>query len=462
MDFGVERLFAIAAALVLVASAATVVADPGGSDRTADALSFDAGVPAEYDFTVPETSRTATVDGQQFDSVQAAVEAAEPGATVVLSGRFTERVVVNTSGVTLTSAPGEFAVIDGRGEGDVLTLNRENATVRRVWVRNSGFDTEDNDAGIWVNSSSARIVDSRVTATTFGVWVDGVDDVTVRNNTIVGREEVTPLSYRGNGIQLWKTEETVVADNRITDARDGIYYSWASEVLGRNNTMWDLRYGVHYMYSDDCRLAGNVAFDNDVGYALMTSENLEIVDNTAVNNTGSSGHGLLLKRIDRTTVRNNSLVGNGNGLFVYNSVENTLAGNLVLDNDVGVHLSAGSVRQQVVDNSFVANRQSVHAVVSHQLAWNATDRGNYWSDAQVVDSDRDGVSEVRYRPAGLAEHLVRTHPQAAVFARSPAFDAVRFAESSVPIIESPGVIDHHPLADSPHDWRHYYGRNRSS
>jgi nitrous oxidase accessory protein len=460
---GVERAFALAAVFVVVASAAAVLADPSGADRATTDLSFDAGVPTEYDFRLPDRSSdpTATVDGETFDSAQAAVEAADPGETVELSGRFREHVVVNASGVTLTSAPGELAVLDGGGEGDVLVLNGKNVTIRDLWVRNSGNATSDNDAGVWVNSTSARVVDSRVTAATFGIWVDGVDDVVLRNNTVVGRESVTPLSYRGNGIQLWKTDGTLVTDNRITDVRDGIYYSWASDVLGRNNTMWDLRYGVHYMYSDDCRLVGNTAFDNDAGYALMVSKRLELTNNTAFRNDGASGHGILLKSIERTTVRNNSLVGNGNGLYVYNSVENTIAGNLVLDNEKGVHLTAGSVRQRVYDNSFIANRQAVYAVIGDQVAWNGTDRGNYWSDARIVDVNHDGVSEIRHRPAGMAEQLVWRHPQAAVFANSPAFDAVRLAESTVPVIESPGVVDHHPLTNPKHDWRHN-GRNQSS
>ncbi len=59
--------------------------------------------------------------------------------------------------------------------------------------------------------------------------------------------------------------------------------------------MWELRYGVHYMYSDDCRLQNNTSFDNDVGYALMLSKHLDIEDNVAVNNSGQSGHGILVR-----------------------------------------------------------------------------------------------------------------------------------------------------------------------
>lgn len=457
--FDLERGLVLLAVVFLVLSA-TVVVTASGDVETPDARPPGVDVPAEYDFDLPTEPGVATVNGREYASVQTAIDAAEAGDTVWLSGRFDEQVVVSASNVTLASRPGSMAVIDGPGEDDVLTIDGDHVTIERVWVRDSGYDAEGNDAGIWVNSTGARIVDSRVTAVTFGIWIDGVNGVSLTNNTIVGREEVRPLSYRGNGIQLWRTTNTVVEDNRITDVRDGIYFSWAEGVLARSNVMWDLRYGVHFMYSDNSRLIDNVAFDNDVGYALMISDRLTLINNTAVNNAGTSGHGILLKEIDHTTIQDNHLVGNRNGLFVYNSVNNTIASNLVAGNDVGVQLKAGSGDVQVHGNSFIDNGLPVLAVTSKQVAWNATGRGNYWSGARTVDRDRDGVSEIRYKPTGLVELVIRRHPRAAAFAHSPAFDAVRAAESSFPVVRSPGVVDHYPLADPPHDnWRRYYVRS---
>jgi nitrous oxidase accessory protein len=458
MDNDFERVFVGLAVLVVVGSLLATVAAParaGGQAGTGFAV--DTTVPEEYDFEPPTTEGSATLGGQEYDTLQSAVDAADPGDTVRLRGRFAEQVTVATDGVTLASAPGHFAMIRGPGEGDVLTITGDNVTVRRVWVANSGRLADNNDAGIWLDGNGTRIIDARVTKITFGIWIDAVDNATVANTTIVGREDVTPLSYRGNGIELHETEDTVVRNNAITDVRDGLYYSFATGVTAHNNTMWDLRYGVHYMYSDHCELRDNLAFDNDAGYALMVSQHLRITDNVAVNNTGRSGHGILVKSIDDTQIRNNTVVGNEHGLYVYNSANNTIAGNLALENQVGVQLTAGSIEERVYGNSFINNRQAVLAVTPKQVAWNRTGYGNYWSDAQIVDRNRDGVSEVRHRPAGLVEQLVQTHPQAAVFANSPAFDAIRLARSTLPVVEARGVVDHHPLANPAHpNWRTYY------
>jgi nitrous oxidase accessory protein len=219
--------------------------------------------------------------------------------------------------------------------------------------------------------------------------------------------------------------------------------------------MWDNRYGVHYMYSDDNRLENNLAVDNDVGYALMVSDRLVVENNTAVRNDGTSGHGILLKDIEESTVRGNVLIENTHGLYVYNAQDNRIEGNLMLRNAVGLDDTADSRGQAVVGNSFVHNDDAVVTTTKRVQVWNGTDRGNYWSGARVADRDGDGVSEIRHRPIGIVENLVADHPQAAACASSPAFEAARMAESSFPVIETPGVIDRRPLVEPNHDWRAY-------
>ena len=455
-----ERVFAIGTAVLIALSVVAVgVASASDTDDARDDLAFDPDVPDTDSFSAPSADGTATVDGETYDSAQAAVNAADPGDTVTLDGRLNETLVITTPNVTLSGSGPGSTLLHGDGKGDVLAIEAQGVTVTDLWVRNSGYSTATNDAAIFVNASDVTVRDSRVTDMTFGIWLDGVDDAEIRNNTIAGREEIRQLTERGNGIQIWKTEDSVIRDNHITTVRDGLYYNWAKDVNATGNTMWDLRYGVHYMYSDDCHLRDNTAFDNDVGYALMVSKHLVIEDNVAVNNSGQSGHGILVKSIDDTDIRGNHLVDNKNGLFVYNSVSNRIVGNLVVGNDVGVHIAAGSTDGTVTENSFIRNNRPVLAVMSDQVHWNES-VGNYWSRANPTDVDDDGIGDTRYQPAGTVQQVTAEKPAARVFASSPAFDAVRLAESSVPVVQSPGVVDARPFTEPPHEnWRHYYERD---
>jgi len=404
--------------------------------------------------TAPERDGTATVDGESFASAQAAVDAAEPGDTVVLDGRFEERVNASVDDLSLVASE-DGAVLDGGGEGRVLTLSGDNVTVSGVWIRGSGSDLDTEDAGVFVAGADARIETVRITDTAYGIWVDGVDDALIEDVRVDGREDVYPVTDRGNGIHLFETSGTVVRDSEITDTRDGIYFSWATDVLAENNTIRHARYGVHYMYSDDNRLVDNVAADNGVGYALMVSEGLTVRNNTALRSDDTSGHGILAKDIEESTIAGNHLVANRDGLYIYNAQDNRIVDNLLYRNAIGVHSAAASESEVVAGNSFVRNDRAVQTPRTTLVEWNDTDRGNYWSGARVADRDGDGISEIRHRPVGLVENIVAERPQAAVFANSPAFEAVRLAESSFPVIEAPGVVDRRPLTEPNHDWRAY-------
>ena len=444
---------AVAVALAVVLGAPFVLGPPADTASTQESFDLDTDL-SHTQPSVPETG-TATVNGTSFDSAQAAVDAAATGQTVILEGTFEERVTVQTDEVTVRSSDAG-AAIDGGDTGRVLTVDGEDVTVDGIWLRGSGASVGDEDAGVFVNGTAATLSELYISESAFGVWVNGVDNITVEDSRIEGREDVYPVVQRGNGIHLWRTANTTLRNNEITDVRDGIYYSWAEGVVSENNTMWNTRYGVHYMYSNDNRLDGNLAVDNDVGYALMVSERLTVTNNTAARNSGESGHGILLKDIEDSTVRDNTLIENSNGLYLYNAQNNWLSQNLLLRNEVGAHSTAGSSGQTVTANSFVHSDEPVVTTTQEVEDWNGTDRGNYWSSAGTVDLNHDGTSEVRHRPAGMVEHVVSENPQAAVFAESPAFDAVRLAESSFPVLEAPGVVDHRPLVEPPpEDWREY-------
>lgn len=398
----------------------------------------------------------AMIGEETYTSITAADAAANPGDTIAVSGQFSESVTVTTPNVSIV-ADGD-ALIDGGDSGHVIEIAAEDVTIESVWITGSGHDLGNEDAGIFVDGARATISDVVIDDTAFGVWIDGVPDVTVESSVIDGREDLYPRTNRGNGIHLWQATNATLEDNAITNARDGIYYQWSSGVHTTNNTLWDLRYGVHYMYSDDNRLEGNLAMDSHAGFALMVSSNLTVVDNLAIANRGASEHGILLKDIDDSQIVRNHVVDNGNGLYVYNAERNEFRGNLIFENDIGIVRTAGSYDQVYVDNAFVENTvPAVSTTMSHQ-PWNASDRGNYWSSAGVVDLDGDGISDVRYRPAGVIEELRMREPGVDLFESSPAFDAIRLAEDSFPVLAEETLVDHHPLTEPPtEDWTTYYG-----
>jgi nitrous oxidase accessory protein len=132
-----EHNVALAALLVC----ALFVLAAAASGAQADSTAVDAQTPGEYDFELPEKDGTATVEGKTYDSLTAALEAADPNSTVRLAGRFNETVVVETPNITLAGEGPEETVFSGSGEGNVLTIDAPNVTVSGVWVHNGGYNT---------------------------------------------------------------------------------------------------------------------------------------------------------------------------------------------------------------------------------------------------------------------------------------------------------------------------------
>ena len=78
-----------------------------------------------------------TVHGQTpGQSLQAAIDAASPGDTITVSGGvYYEHIVIDKE-LTLTGSQGP--VIDGGGEGDVVTITGSDVTISGFEIRGSG------------------------------------------------------------------------------------------------------------------------------------------------------------------------------------------------------------------------------------------------------------------------------------------------------------------------------------
>ena len=122
---------------------------------------------------------------------------------------------------------------------------------------------------------------------------------------------------------------------------------------------------------------------------------------------GNSDAGIMLRTIQDSVIENNVVAGNGRGFFIYDAEYNTIRNNLVIDNDVGAHVWAGSIHNQVDGNDFVDNREQVRYVAARDERWGAK-AGNYWSNYVRLGPRRQRHRRRALRgqrrggPAGLA------------------------------------------------------------
>lgn len=286
----------------------------------------------------------------------------------------------------------------------------------------------------------------------FGIYIRGVDNCQLVHNSIIGDTNL-PAAKRGNGIHLWKTKRNLIANNSIRCTRDGAYFSYADNNLIVSNAIDHTRFGIHYMYSHHNKLRENVLTANAVGAALMFARDCVIERNLAF---GNRRHGILLKQVESSIFRQNAVYGQNRGFFIQQAAQNRFEENLVAENDIGLYLSNGSEQNVFVGNAFVHNAdqlwQPQDEVELGRLASNSFSehgRGNYWSDYTGVDVNADGIGDTPYHETDLYGYIVDHHPEARVFAHSPAARLLRKGEELMPLLSTEGVTDPYPLATIP-------------
>src|SRR5690606_23366529 len=140
--------------------------------------------------------------------------------------------------------------------------------------------------------------------------------------------------------------------------------------------------------------------------------------------------------IQESVVENNVVARNQRGLFIYDAEYNVLRGNLVIDNDVGVHLWAGAKNNDVANNDFIDNRQQIKYVATRDQEWGG-EGGNYWSNYVGWDRDGDGKGDVPYEANDVVDRLVWRLPAVKLLLNSPALQTLRLIGQQFPLLRAP-------------------------
>lgn len=380
------------------------------------------------------------------EALQPLIDAAPAGKVLRLAaGRHAGPVKVARP-VSLVGDAG--AVLAGPGRGSVVEVAAPDVRIEGLEITGSGSDLPAMDSAVLLRQSAlrAQVRGNRLRGNLFGVYVHGARDARVVDNVIEGRSE-TRTSEAGDGISVWNAPGAQVIGNTVSGGRDGVLVRISRDNVFERNSFSGLRFAIHYMYTQDSRVVGNRSRDNHVGWAIMYSDRLEIRDNVS---DDDRDHGLLLN-----TTNDSRVVGNvvrrsrDKCVFVYNANHNVLRDNWFEGCPIGIHFTAGSERNALSGNAFVANRLQVKYVGTRFVDWAHDGRGNYWSDNPAYDLNGDGIADRPYRPNDVMDQLLWTLPGAKALINSPAVQMVRWAQARFPALYPGGVVDSAPLMKPP-------------
>ncbi|MCV2891968.1 nitrous oxide reductase family maturation protein NosD [Lentibacter sp. XHP0401] len=375
-----------------------------------------------------------------------AIAGAAPGDVLILeAGRYDGPVIIDRP-LTLTGPPG--AIIDGLGQGTVVTIDAADVTVKGLTITGSGLSSQDLDAGVKIlkKADRALVEGNRLLGNLHGVDVHGGLDAVVRGNTIEGTQNPR-MNDRGNGIYVWNSPGAIVEGNSVRWGRDGIFSNASRHGTYRNNLFRDLRFAVHYMYTNNSEVSGNVSIGNHLGYAIMFSNRVILKDNLSLSD---GSHGVMLNFANNADVSGNLVRGGADRCtFIYNAHKNILSNNRFEGCNIGIHFTAGSERNVLTGNAFIGNRTQVKYVGTRDIEWSFEGRGNYWSDHPGFDLGGDGIADSPFRPNDLMDHILWSQPAASLLTGAPAVQLIRWAQSSFPATLPGGVVDSAPLMAAP-------------
>ncbi|CBL47339.1 Putative copper binding periplasmic protein [gamma proteobacterium HdN1] len=402
--------------------------------------------------TATNAADIAVAAGQK---IQPAIDRAVAGDRIVIAyGLYPENLIIDKP-ITLTSN-GRRPTISGGQRDHTIRVDVADVVIEKLIIRDSGDSLLKQNAGIYFMPSAHRGVVRYcdLTYNLFGLWIEKANDATVTHNRITGKRNYRS-AMRGNGIQLYNTTGAIIEHNDISFVRDAIYVDVSHRARFVGNKLHHSRYGTHYMNSWHNLWEDNDSYYNRGGLALM-----EVRFQTVRNNRawGNSDHGIMLRTIQNAEVTGNIVAGNHRGFFIYDAEDNILRDNLIVDNRMGVHLWAGSIKNEVEGNDFISNRDQVRYVASKDIAWGEK-TGNYWSNYSGWDRDGNGRGDIPYEANDMVDRLTWQFPLMKLLMASPAVQTLRFVSQQFPMLRAPSIVDAAPRMQPTHqEWRGWMGR----
>ncbi len=263
--------------------------------------------------------------GQQFTTIQAAIDAASPGDTIIVAaGTYNENVVVNKS-VTLQSAEKHKAKIDGDTTGDgvpdgsCMTLSANGVTIDGFDIRNgyNGIIGEtdnsiisnnnihghlnyvgSNGVGIllWGDNDNNQILDNKIEQNDRqGIFIGYGGASKISNGNMISGNDIKKngLYTQPNGpdasaygIQLWNADGNTIENNKIRDHDDWFPYG---------GTTFDWAQGIYLCAAFNNIVKGNDLHKNNFGVGAYSSGRTPVGSNQIHYNNirGNTGYGVM-------------------------------------------------------------------------------------------------------------------------------------------------------------------------
>jgi parallel beta-helix repeat protein len=397
-----------------------------------------------------------------YTTIQAAVDAANPGDTIIVKdGTYTENVNVNKDHLTVQSENGaETTIVQAANPNDhVFSITADSVNIDGFTIRDatevsaislyhvkhcniSDNNVMNNRSGISLQSSSNNAISDNTCNSNamWGIYLHSSNNNMLSGNTCnfnsyCGIQLDTSSSINtlsGNtcnsndcsGIILVSSSNDVTDNTCNLNKYCGIELSCSSNTLA-DNTCNSNYLGIQLSHSSSNSLTNNTATDNYDGIYLFPSSNNDNLMNNAVTNNRHWG---IFVSSSGCNLINNTATHNDGGIKLGFASNNTVTSNNVLSNmRFGIMLD-DSDNNKIYLNNLIDNPQNAYDDTGTN-AWTSTRRitykyngnthtsylGNYWSDYEdrypgAGEIDSTGIWDTPYSIDSDADNYPLTEP----------------------------------------------------
>jgi len=316
--------------------------------------------------------------GADFSSIQAAVDAASTGDTIIVSeGTYLEQITIPIS-LTLSGQNKDTVIIDCSGSDNCIYITNSNVQINGFTITNANGNgiradysdlniknvtiTDNDERGIFfVHGKKIAIRDSAIDGNGAGViyYNNANGDAIVEDNIIINNI--------GSGVHVGLIEgkSAIIRNNKIDNnagsSSDGIYVGIAGSgglmTIEKNSIKDSGRYGIYLVgvriesSIADFSVQGSGSDGVRADYSDLNIKNVTITDNGV--------RGIYFVHGKSFAIRNSTIDGNGDGGVIY--YDNANADAIVEDNTIinnvgsGIHIGLIEGKSAIIKNNEIDN-----------------------------------------------------------------------------------------------------------
>lgn len=320
-------------------------------------------------------------------SIQAAIDAAHPGDTIVVEpGKYQESLQITTNDITLRGADASDrnTVIEPPATAPNNLCTQVNGGASGICV----LGQVDMTGNVLRNVEGVHIIGFTIKSfPADGVFGYGTNDLEV--------SQVSAFNDGYYGVSRFESTRTIFRDNSVAgNAEAGLYVgdSPDADTWVVNNKSWGNGFGVFVRHAHEVNVEGNTVWDNCVGILVLDDGQVGGAGNVTVSGNDVHGNNLVCPASGGPPT-------SGGGIVLAGAVHTLVADNNVNNNNAGGTVASGGIvllsvqmmngGSAVIDDTVRGN--DAHHNAPADILYDGSGLGNRFIDNECANSSPSGL-----------------------------------------------------------------------